>query len=153
MKEIICKGKQLNSKEWVKGQLIRVGDRCFIIYDDDYTYLSTLFGEPQLVVRRFYEVDPETIGQWTGLRDREGVDIFEGDILEGNWLGDRRKGRIVFIDEIASFGIVFEGRKDPCAVLNKMEWFTGHNDHRCEIIGNIHDNPELLERERRKDET
>ena len=67
-------------------------------------------------------VIPETVGQFTGLTDKTGKKIFEGDILSSNW---GYKGEVEF-DSI---------------MYAKLECVFNEN---CEIIGNIHDNPELL---------
>lgn len=83
------------------------------------------------------EVDPNTIGQYTSLKDKNGNKIFEGDIVERLWLGEKHIYRIYYDNDIASFigaDIYSEG-------------FTTFDYDACEfeVIGNIYDNPELLE--------
>ena len=84
-----------------------------------------------------------------GLTDKNGVRIFEGDIVKGIAYSVERIGVIVWIDEIASFGVrYFKSVSSTawenssilrCASMGKTDEFA------AEIIGNIHDNPELLE--------
>lgn len=79
----------------------------------------------------YNEVDPETVGQYTGLTDNNGTKIFEGDIVEFK----EENGEIVYDEKQAMF------------IVNFDTWCTDF-DHiypfELEIIGNIHDNPELL---------
>jgi uncharacterized phage protein (TIGR01671 family) len=77
-------------------------------------------------------VDPDTVGQFTGLKDKNGVKIFEGDIVS-NSLGI---GIVVYDND--SFVICWMGSKRTESVFYNSEWI--------EVIGNIHDNPELLDR-------
>lgn len=135
-REILFRGKEINNEKWHYGDLLRFGNKRYInicprfvdeyIVEEDKIALYS-FGN-------FIEVIPETIGRYTGLTDRNGVKIFEGDIIKG-------KGKNVFVVEynqnIASFITKgFGTLACPCMNIGTMEYY--------EAVGNIHDNPELL---------
>ena len=92
-----------------------------------------------------------SIGQYTGLPDKNGVKIFEGDIVKGTAYSATTIGVIVWIDEISSFGVRRVNAPNPtawenssilrCVSLGKTDEFA------AEVIGNIYDNPELLGKE------
>lgn len=82
------------------------------------------------------EVIPETVGQYTGLKDKNGKKIFEGDIIE--FYGDKI-GAVVYNEEDTEYGMVLDGT-NYCGLGH---YYSSWN---LEVIGNIHDNPELLER-------
>ena len=97
----------------------------------------------------YYQVLPETVGQYTGLTDKNGKKIFEGDILEGIRYGNEERAEVLWIDKAASWGIRYSFREKNesgyTSWLNSA-WFRSINDARAPVvIGNIHDNPELLE--------
>lgn len=77
-------------------------------------------------------VDPETVGQFTGLTDKNGRKIFEGDII-------RHKGECGLVGYSYDYGM-FEVDFDYC-----FADFSDISASNCEVIGNAHDNPELLE--------
>lgn len=89
-----------------------------------------------------------TVGQFTGLTDRNGVKIFEGDIVTGIAYSKEWVGNVIWIEEIASFGLLYNGHDVACensSILKRAA--KGINDEfSAEIIGNIYDNPELLKR-------
>ena len=85
------------------------------------------------------EIDHKTIGQYTGLTDKNGQKIFEGDILAGAlyWLEQKKNGAVTFRD--GSFGLLwYRGEAE------QFNPFTSMCNITYEVIGNIHDNPELL---------
>lgn len=90
--------------------------------------------EPGIPECNDYEVDPETIGQYTGLTDKNGVRIFEGDIVS---LTNGLEFKVVYVNCKCRYELV--NRNDVgCFVLGI------HKSKDIEVIGNIHDNPELI---------
>lgn len=143
MREILFRGKEKNSGEWIYGDLRHISDGhggyILCIVDNTNGRNNDVTG---------VEVVPETVGQYTGLTDKNGVKIFEGDIVKGTAYSATTIGVIVWIDEISSFGVRRVNAPNPtawenssilrCVSLGKTDEFA------AEVIGNIHDNPELL---------
>ena len=82
---------------------------------------------------KLYQVDPETVGQYTGLKDRNGREIYEGDILRDEF---DRIFRVYWVDGEARFAIRQKKRK--------TEYFMVISHIHPVVIGNIYENPELL---------
>lgn len=141
MREILFRGKMDNG-EWVYGSfcmdaLEQFNGLCGIdgfirLYDKGKGKMQT------------YEVDRETVGQYTGLMDKNGKRIFEGDIVAQNWYDydeprDDSFGKVVFCEYDCSFSVM-DVNKDGFMPLGRC----GSYHWEVEVIGNIHDNPELL---------
>ena len=130
MCEILFRGKRLDNGELVFGdfRLIFHGEYRTHIVDNSNGLNNGVCG---------LEVDPSTVGQFTGLTDRNGVKIFEGDVIEytdgcNDWLG-----AVKYACDDAQFVVRFIG--------GDVESFDNLYSGDCEVIGNIYDNPELLE--------
>lgn len=95
----------------------------------------------------YWEVLPETVGQFTGLLDKNGKEIYEGDIILTPFLdpifGDMVNGELCVKREVLFNKGSFVVKKDIGYVY--LECFT--KDNNAKVIGNIHDNPELLKTE------
>lgn len=137
MREILFRGKAINrdkgyrrteykNGDWVYGLVTRLYDERFENLPAKMTNTSGVSG---------IEVDYKTIGQYTGLTDKNGKKIFEGDIVK---YGDTVH-KVVFENrnKTAYFGLVYS----PLETLP----FGHYQDLRqIEVIGNVHDNPELI---------
>jgi len=98
----------------------------FSIRNDGYTSISLpSSNEPKLM-------------QYTGLTDKNGVEIYEGDIVKFKWLGEYT-GVIKYED--CGFGLSYNANDEQMNVAMRRFYF----DKNAEVIGNIHENPELLE--------
>lgn len=123
MREIKFRGKRIANGEWVYGSLlIWANGECTILEKSNSS---------NAVWKR--EIEPETVGQFTGLLDVNGKEIYEGDILRMSYRKDDL-GIVKFENEAAAFTIREKG---------KLRWWYLINRH-YELVGNIHDNPELL---------
>ena len=134
MREILFRGKRADNGEWVEGFYGRV-------QKDDSSYLCVIKLDTTLHIsnlnRTAFEVVPETVGQFTGLTDKNGVKIFEGDVLGGC------NGSINGCEwEEKPFYVKFQyGRFNVPLWAAQEEW---DSTHYLNVIGNIHDNPELI---------
>jgi len=127
MREILFRGKRVDNGTWAYGDLTH----C----DDEMEINSESHGE------NGGYIIPETIGQYTGLKDKNGVKIFEGDILSGH-LDD------LFPEDESRYPVVWHDYGWHIKCGNKSfdtleQWWVAKF---LEVIGNLHDNPELLER-------
>lgn len=128
MREILFRGKQIDNGEWVYGSfcmdaLEQKNGLCGV--DGFIRLYDFATGKMQM-----HEVDRETVGQYTGLTDKNGKKIFEGDILKaiaGNHVGEPIVAKVV--PNLNDYELMLD-----------IEY-----SFELEIIGNIHDNPELLE--------
>lgn len=130
MREILFRGRTTAGKEWVSGFYAVFSETPFI-------------GAPNPQgIMLWYEVDPATVGQYTGLIDKDGKRIFEGDIvfakddIWGSPFADGIKGKVVYCE--TAFFIEPKNVMDTEWLFNECAVY--------EILGNIHDNPEMLER-------
>lgn len=139
----LYRGKYKDNGEWVYGDRITEPYGVVIQYYKDNKRIKAA-------------VIPETIGEWTGLCDKNGVKISEDDIVEYNDGFYYFKGKVVF--ECGAFGIACEDvipldleyacNNDNFISLWELIWNSESLDSEyvgVEVIGNIHDNPELLE--------
>lgn len=126
MRETKFRGKRLDNGEWIEGDLLRMNGHWFI------------FPDPAPGGIDKYEVDPATVGEFTGLKDKNGKEIYEGDVMEipETEFNAEIIGRVLF-EEDAYYIIPLRGGH-----LWGLHWSLRKHD--AKIIGNIHDNPELL---------
>lgn len=133
MREILFRGKRLDNGEWVYGYYVHLGpvscQRAYIIPE----YTSAIYVK---------EVDPSTVDQYTGLMDKNDKRIFEGDIVSTDI------ARPYLIVEFRDGCFMFncnDGGKDYYDIMLPILEDAQTEYKYGEIIGNIHDNPELLE--------
>ena len=131
MREILFRGKRLDNGEWVEGFLLKViidGKSAYLIFGDNFC-----FDGSNVKALSHALVDPATVGQFTGLVDKAGKMIFEGDIVSFG----ANVYVVKYIEKYSRFsgtmpGIVFSG----FPLANSI------------VIGNIHDNSELWRTEK-----
>lgn len=132
---------------WMYGDLLQPTELCDIYEISDCMSMDGTR----------YEVDRNTIGQYTGLQDKNGTEIYEGDIVTGTkypFIENGKQnyiGMVVFYEDVAQFGYEYKCvNKDKRGISNGINnEFTANKNLICEeleVIGNIYDNPELLEK-------
>lgn len=127
MRQIKFRGKNIHTGEWLYGDYHREGKTHYITKPGDF-------------LREYapieFMVDVNTIGQFTGLHDKDGKEIYEGDILAIPADYDDPDETVIFCD--------------GCFMVDDGRYKTAFC-HACvtirSVIGNIHDNPELLKQE------
>ena len=139
----LFRAKRIDNGEWISGYLYGIWERKYILW-------GMINDIPNMT-----EVDTSTICQFTGLKDKKGKLIWENDIVRFQFDNDdcpfpnkdikKRIGKVFFSDFRASWSIAM-GRNGSKCFNNDLFKYV-QNGNRVEIIGNIFDNPELLESE------
>lgn len=129
MRTIKFRGKSKLDGRWLYGDLFRTdldGEVSIQFYDEEDGWMSAI-------------VRPETVGQFTSIKDGNGTEIFEGDIIEVTL---RYNNAIV-----STYNAIVDQKEGAFGFNNKQGFcpFYGQIHENYKVIGNIHDNPELLE--------
>ncbi|MBQ4062220.1 MAG: hypothetical protein IJD14_05130 [Christensenellaceae bacterium] len=135
MDKVLFRGKRTENGEWIYGFYAESGERKYILMDGFAVGYVTM-----------KEVVPDTVGQYTGLTDKNGVKIFEGDIgrytqTDGARLNGKRivcTGKVVYNEKTASYAV--DGRDET-----GVKYYDYFSIKDFEVISNMHDNTELLE--------
>ena len=127
MIEILSRGRISDDDEWVYGYYVCLNCKSHRIYTgfaevDCGTYYPDV-----------YTINPETVGRYTGFTDKNSTKIFEGDIVEAYKYGEEKHIKTITFRN----GCFYFGNWNFAEFLDKFRLY--------KVIGNIHDNPELLE--------
>jgi len=143
MREIKFRGKKVESGLWTTGYLVRCSGRAWILHPEEIATSyrkEEIFGKTEewkaIILPRVFvvEVIPETIGQFTGLYDIDKIEIYEGDIIDtgyDKWIVKFGNGS--FYATIPNTSFFLDLSRE---IINYYE---------IKVIGNIYDNPELIE--------
>ena len=136
MREILFRGRLTNKSRWVYGCLINniYGAVPAIMTEQSVDDAFNLDFE-------YDHVEEKTVGQFTGLTDKNGRKIFEGDVVRDEYNGGI--ARIAFLQQGCGWYLVFKNTDRRMGHRSRNSAYD--NDLELEVIGNIHDNPELLE--------
>lgn len=133
MRKILFRGKILGGEKWVEGWLKPFTNGG---YDGKDDRLCIQNGSHSFDI---YEVDPKTVGQYTGLKDKNGTKIFEGDII--HCVAELDDANMVVIFENGEFRMILCDRYK--SRIEDSGYYSIRNFDK-EVIGNIYDNSELL---------
>lgn len=158
MRETKFRGLRIDGRGWVYGDLVQTNQFTYILSTSFIPVIS-------LPSDYFTEVDEKTVGQFTGLTDKNGTEVYEGDVLKckGNIVTNKEEIKPTDSEDIFDIGTLPEYK--VAYFNNEVQWFEGvHHGYRFKrgrftcplkqstihnmeaiIIGNIHQNPELLE--------
>ena len=133
MREILFRGKRTINGDWVYGDFVHGNERkslrdSIFVYDSE----TQSFND--------YEINPSTLGQYTGLTDKNGKRIFEGDVAKVLQGKDKDIAYVGF--ENGAFMLYPKTGN----IYERTLWEYWYNDWDVEVIGNITDNPEFLEK-------
>lgn len=139
-REIKFRGKSINTGEWLYGHLFNYG----LTAPTNVPCISVCVPTSWEEAYSLYAVHPDTIGQYTGLKDKNGKEIYEGDILE--YIGKRKDN----MNKVYRRKCVFH--EGMFALLSKeLPAYSALNYHCMEdgrsawrVIGNTYDNPEMM---------
>lgn len=150
-REIKFRGK--DKENWHYGDLVReIRHNDNKLFDGTMIHIRNFEYKNGDYVGDIFPVNPETIGQYTGLKDEKGKEIYEGDIIEfsydiftGNFDTKVGKGTVEFIDG-AFYIKPFKIENRIIEDVENEEWFLLYtvNIDTLEVIGDKYDNPELL---------
>ena len=166
MREILFRGKRADYGEWIEGYYAKQSNHACFAHELKYQHFifKDVCLDFNLGGLQEFEIIPETVGQYTGLTDKNGVRIFEGDIFkfddevwessytscgtEYDSFAVENYGVVGFDEDMARFDFIKYKFSENSVEADLHENHTiDFSEFVCEleVIGNIHDNPELVE--------
>ena len=146
MREILFRGKRKDNGEWLEGSALFADNKAFIFNNVKVEFFN---GHNEYRMNfTLKEVIPETVGQYTGLTDKNGRKIFEGDIVhaiyQSNYVG--MKNIDFGIGVVEYCGNYYSHASYEINIIGEIgsRVFSASLEGGVEVIGNIYDNPELL---------
>lgn len=143
MRQIKFRGKRLDNGEWVYGDLLHIAGGCLIYFGNDTDTASPdIERNYPIAVELFKDeiavVDPKTVGQFAGMTDKNGKEIFEHDVVRYyDDIGDELVcSHVIYHKESCSFCVA------PTELCGDYIGLAAH--WQFEVLGNIFDNPDLL---------
>lgn len=143
MREILFRGKRVDNGERVEGFYVVIAG------ENHYIFTGRIDLTQGSIGCEYFKVDSKTVCRYTGLTDKNGVKIFEGDIVKEYKTKDKVKGVVKFgeyqsgINKYADdLGFYVEWTTENFLIQELGYWC---RKNMLEVIGNVHDNPELLE--------
>ena len=142
MREIMFRGKSKFDGKWMEGFLFQT--ECDGVKEWCISRTPLSANDYSEILGDYAEVIPETIGQYTGLVDLKGKKIFEGDILKDvSDVGEERLYEVYYNEDLCAFML-----DDQYWITPTRDWLSNVDKNpttmMLQIVGNIHDNPELL---------
>ena len=133
MREILFRGKRLKDGAWIEGFYCEFANN---MSGEQEHFIQTVKSDGR--IDTLYHVAPTTVGQYTGRTDKNGKRVFEGDIIR---LYNGSVGVVLWSDNDQAY-LIFQ---DPVKMVILDDFGNYGRPEYYEVIGNIHDNPELLE--------
>lgn len=146
MRTIKFRGKDILTDKWIYGDLLHLGNAYAIVtsYEEEELEVNPISYRLEFRVEDIAGVYPETVGQFTGLLDKNGKEIYEGDIIQFQFTQSSSCSSKLFLSEQFIGIITIDKWNNHIIKSNGLEI---HIYNACEygvVIGNIHDTPELL---------
>lgn len=153
MREILFRGKRKDNGEWIEGIPIKTYDteiginlplrynpKNITLMNNDRVLLCCAMDDSAYFDTEDYPIiDDETVGQYTGMKDKNFTRIFEGDVIRIEFQQDFYIGEVYWADDFLGWVVKFLDGTTP----ETMELINFYNTKYVEVIGNIHDHPEL----------
>ena len=130
MREILFRGKRVENGEWVYGYYAKSVWETGLLSNPIIRTSHQIWYDMDNRHQVYAEIIPETVGEWTGLTDKNGVKIFEGDIVKNS----------------RDVGLLYYKEKNSAFTVKGWEYgyWLWHDKEDIEVIGNIYDNKDLL---------
>ena len=142
MREILFKAKRLDNGEWVEGYYVERDNKSWIYPAGNQVISKSLARElrpfhsaksTQRIMKEVFPVAPSTVCEYTGMTDKNGTKIFEGDIIHWtNWNGEQKEAPVCYDQEGKRYCVWLNGAKSMCVHMHL-------STSTIEVIGSIHD--------------